>query len=332
MISICGSNPCSNTLTITGLLRGYNPLTAMTQNLLLTTEGGDPIAKSNFSILQFNPTRATNSLSVTIPNSVTTLNSNYVIDFVSSYIPFQSGITFSLSSLQSINGGCFMIDNSTIYEAIFTCSVVNSTTIQISIDGDATLMMLDVIGFSITITNVTNPPTIQPIIYSFSTQFNSVVSQTFSATHAIQNPLPLSLSYSRTNTTYAQPASLTLTLTSNYPTFTEIKLNAPSSLLTVVSANNYSTTVSNNVFQVAQINTLINKTLTINIVNPSSTSATGTVMLGMYYNGYLTASGTVSLPAVVPVFLGVSATTTNSIVGNMTDLTVNFNRVNPFSA
>jgi len=54
--------------------------------------------------------------------------------------------------------------------------------------------------------------------------------------------------------------------------------------------------------------------------------------MGMYYNGYLTASGTVTLPFVVPVYLGVSATTTNSIVGNLTDLTVNFNRVNPFSA
>lgn len=52
----------------------------------------------------------------------------------------------------------------------------------------------------------------------------------------------------------------------------------------------------------------------------------------MYYNGYLTASGTVALAAVVPVFLGLSASTSNSIVGNFTDLTINFNRVNPFSA
>ena len=304
----------------------------MTQSFLLTTQAGDPIASYNFSIMQFNPTKATNNLALTIPNSVTTLNSNYVIDFVSSYIPFQSGITFSLSYLQSINGGCFMIDNSTIYEAVFTCSVVNSTSIQISINGDATLMMLDIIGFTITITNVTNPPTIQPITYSFNTQFNSVISQTYSTTYAIQNPLPLSLSYSRSNSTYAQSASLTLTLTSTYPTFTEIKLNAPSSLLTVVSASNYTTTLSNSIFQVSQINTLTNKALTVNIVNPSSTAATGNIVVGMYYNGYLTASGTVTLPTVVPVYLGVSATSTNSIVGNLTDLAVNFNRVNPFSA
>ena len=52
----------------------------------------------------------------------------------------------------------------------------------------------------------------------------------------------------------------------------------------------------------------------------------------MFFNGYLTAQGTVSLAAVGPVFLGVSAFTSNSIVGNVTDLTINFNRVNAFSA
>lgn len=100
----------------------------------------------------------------------------------------------------------------------------------------------------------------------------------------------------------------------------------------MVSASNYTTTLSNSVFQVSQINTLTNKALTINIVNPSSTAATGNIVVGMYYNGYLTASGTVTLPTVVPVYLGISASTTNSIVGNLTDLSVSFNRVNPFSA
>jgi hypothetical protein len=81
-------------------------------------------------------------------------------------------------------------------------------------------MMLDVINYKITITNVVNPPTIQPIIYSFNTLFNSVVSQTYSTTYSIQNPLPLSLSFSRSNNTYAQSATLTLVITSNHPNFT----------------------------------------------------------------------------------------------------------------
>lgn len=97
--------------------------------------------------------------------------------------------------------------------------MVNATAVQVTVNGDTTLMMLDVIDFTITITNVVNPPTVQPITYSLTTQFNSVGSQTFSTTYSIQNALPLSLSYTRSNSTYAQAATLSLVLTSNYPTF-----------------------------------------------------------------------------------------------------------------
>ena len=80
-------------------------------------------------------------------------------------------------------------------------------------------MMIEVIQYTITVTNVTNPATVQPLSYSINTLFNNVVSQTFSSTYSIQNPLPLSLTYSRSNNTYAQAAILTLTLTSTYPSF-----------------------------------------------------------------------------------------------------------------
>lgn len=52
----------------------------------------------------------------------------------------------------------------------------------------------------------------------------------------------------------------------------------------------------------------------------------------MYLAGYLSAQGTVTIPKVGPVFLGVSATTDNRVVGDTTDLTINFGRVNPFTA
>ena len=80
-------------------------------------------------------------------------------------------------------------------------------------------MMIEVIEYSITVTNVTNPATIQPLTYSINTLFNSVVGQTFSTTYSIQNPLPLSLTYTRSNSTYAQAAILNLTLTTSHPTF-----------------------------------------------------------------------------------------------------------------
>lgn len=52
----------------------------------------------------------------------------------------------------------------------------------------------------------------------------------------------------------------------------------------------------------------------------------------MYFAGYLSAQGLVSVPRVGPVFLGVSANTENRIVGNTTDLTITLGRVNPFTA
>lgn len=81
-----------------------------------------------------------------------------------------------------------------------------------------------------------------------------------------------------------------------------------------------------------QIYTLTNNSAIINIVNPSSTAATGIIQFSMSLAGYTTASGTVSIAAISPVYLAVTASTTNRVVGSATDLTVNFNRVNPFSA
>ena len=109
VINICGSNPCSSSLTISGLLRGYNPLTAMTQTLLLTSQAGDSIASTSFSVLAYNPTKASKNLAMSLTNSVTTQTSNYVVDFVSAYIPFQNAVVFSLSSMQSIGGSCFAV-------------------------------------------------------------------------------------------------------------------------------------------------------------------------------------------------------------------------------
>lgn len=41
VIQICGTNPCSGNLKIGGLLRGYNPLSVMTQKIQLTTQSND---------------------------------------------------------------------------------------------------------------------------------------------------------------------------------------------------------------------------------------------------------------------------------------------------
>lgn len=149
--------------------------------------------------------------------------------------------------------------------------------------------MIEVIEYSITVTNVTNPATIQPLTYTINTLFNSVIGQTFSTTYSIQNPLPLSLTYTRSNSTYAQAAILNLTLTTSHPTFDQIKLNVPADLMTVTSNGNYLAAINNNSFEVSQIYALSGSSIIVDIVNPASTVVTGQMKVSMFLGGYLTA-------------------------------------------
>ena len=107
-VQLCGtSNPCSGTISIGGLIRGYYPLTTMTQTIEITTQGADSIAVSSFSALQFNPVKRTSPLGISLTNSVTTLKSQYIFTFTSDKVPVEGKIVFDLSSMHNITGGCF---------------------------------------------------------------------------------------------------------------------------------------------------------------------------------------------------------------------------------
>ena len=54
--------------------------------------------------------------------------------------------------------------------------------------------------------------------------------------------------------------------------------------------------------------------------------------MNMYIGGYLTAQGTSMVMVVGPVYLGVTASSSNRVVGANTDLTMQVNRVSPFAA
>jgi hypothetical protein len=333
-INICGGNSCSNTLTISGLRKGFNPLTSLNQNIQITTAYGDSVSASTFNIMQFNVAKMANNLKLNLSNSVTTLNSNYIIDFISALIPFQSGLTFSLSTLHTINGGCFMTHNSTIFDGVFSCQVVNSTSVSLTYTGDITYMMIDTIDYTLSIINVTNPISIVPLTYLLTSQFNSIVNQQFSTSYSIQTPFPLSFLYSKSNNTFGQSAVLNVSVVSNYPTFNEIKMNIPSALLTVQTSNSnsYDSAMINNAYQITHVYSLVNQTVSLNIINPNSTSTTGNLTFSMYSAGYLSATGTVSIQAVVPMYLGMSAVTSSRVVGDMSSLTITFNRVNSYSS
>jgi hypothetical protein len=218
-INICGGSNCAGSITVSGLRKGFSPLTAMTQNIQITTVYGDSVSTSTFNIMQFNVVRASKSLGLSLSNSVTTLSSNYVLDFVSSSVPFQSGLVFSLSTLHSINGGCFLTHNASIFNGAFTCQVLNSTSVSLSYSGDPTLMMLESIDYSLSIINVTNPISVVPITYQLTTQFSSTNNLQFSLNYAIQTALPLNFMVAKSNNTFLQNAALNITIVSNYPSF-----------------------------------------------------------------------------------------------------------------
>ena len=333
IVQICGANPCSGNVVISGLTRGYYPLTAMTQTVQIATTGSDSVATNSFSVLQENVVKNSQPLAITVSNSVTTLSSSYIFKFTSNKIPIDGKITFTFSTMHTIKGNCFGVENSTLFSGVLTCNVKDSQTIELLISGDVIPMMIEVIEYSITVTNVTNPATIQPLTYSINTLFNSVVGQTFSNTYSIQNPLPLSLTYSRSNSTYAQAAVLNLTLlTTAHPSFDEIKLNVPADLMTVTSNGNYLAAINNNSFEVSQIYALNGSSIIVDIVNPASTVVTGQMKISMFLGGYLTAQGSVAIASVLPVYLGLAASSSDRIVGGNTDVTLHLSRVHPFSA
>jgi hypothetical protein len=141
------------------------------------TSGNSQIAQTSFSVLQFTPVKASNPLALSLTNSVATLPSSYSLTLVSPKVPVDNTITIVLPSLNKISGGCFGVDNSSLFNAVITCSVLNTTAISLSFDGDITPMMVEYIALDITITNVINPPTVQPLTYKVNTYFNSVNNQ-----------------------------------------------------------------------------------------------------------------------------------------------------------
>lgn len=330
VIRICGTSSCNGNIIVQGLRKSFSPVSSLTQNVQTTTIDNDLIATSTFSTSQFNTAKTSKTLSLNLSNSVTTLNSNYALSFTSVNLPFQP--TLSLSIPQgSINGGCFATHNSTIFLGVFNCQVVNSSSISLTYSGDNTPMMIDTILYSITITNVANPLTIAPLPYSIITQFNNLPSQQFSIIYSIQSALPLTFTYSLTNNTLGQSSKLTISITSTHPSFDEIVLNIPVGLMTI-STGAYQSSIVNNNYQINQIYSLTNASVQLNIINPTSTSISGNITFSMLSAGYLSASGTIMIAPVTPVYLGLTTALSSRVVGGTSQLTITFNRVNPYTS
>ena len=101
--------------------------------------------------------------------------------------------------------------------------------------------------------------------------------------------------------------------------------------MTVTTSSLYQSSITNSSILISQIYSLTNNAISINIINPTSTTLSGDLTLSMFSAGYLTASGNITISTVDPVFLGLTATSSNRVVGSQTTLTLNLLRVNPFS-
>lgn len=331
VIELCGSHSCGNTLTISGLRKSFKPLSGQSQTMRMRTTSGEEIATTSFAVNSYNTVASTGALGISLSDSTTTKNSTYIFTFTADKVPFQSGVVFTFPS-QELQGGCFATHNGTISTGLFSCHVDNSTSLTLTFTHDNTLMMLEAVGYTLTVTKVTNPVSVAPLNYAIHTQFASTDNLKFTVTYAIENALGLTLAYSKSNNTFAQAATLTLTVVSTYPTFNEVKVSIPSELLTVDSSSAYTSALVNNNYEVSGVYSLTSHATSMSITNPSSTAVTGNVTLSMYSNGYLSAQGVVLIGTVDPVFLGMTAQVGSRTVGAHTWFEVTLDRTHPFAS
>lgn len=98
------------------------------------------------------------------------------------------------------------------------------------------------------------------------------------------------------------------------------------------ATTSYQTSMVNNAYQITQIYTITNQSVILSIINPNTTGIAGVISLSMYNAGSLSATGSITIQNVVPMFLGLSTATNTRIVGDTANLTVNFLRVNSYSS
>jgi hypothetical protein len=98
------------------------------------------------------------------------------------------------------------------------------------------------------------------------------------------------------------------------------------------SSTAYQSAMVNNAYQISQIYSLTNQSVVLNIVNPSNCGISGLISFSMYNAGYLSATGSINIPNVSPMFLGLTTATTSRVVGDSCNLTVTFLRVNSYSS
>lgn len=99
-IQICSQNEsCPSTINIFGLRRSFYTLPSMFQTIITTTINGDTISSLTISTSQFNPLKISQNLSLLVSQPTTNLYSSYLFNFTIDKLPFDSGLTVTLSPM-----------------------------------------------------------------------------------------------------------------------------------------------------------------------------------------------------------------------------------------
>ena len=101
--------------------------------------------------------------------------------------------------------------------------------------------------------------------------------------------------------------------------------------MTVLPSTSYKSQMINNIYEISQLYSLSNNSLDITVINPTSTAATNNITLLIIKAGFLAAQGQIIINPVVPVFLGLSASISSRVVGDIITLALNFNRINQYA-
>ena len=75
----------------------------------------------------------------------------------------------------------------------------------------------------------------------------------------------------------------------------------------------------------------MDSTFTIKLTNALNTNASSKIAIEMYVQGYLSSTGTFSLPKITPVYLYATVSSSNRYVGENTSLTFDVRRLNFYS-
>lgn len=144
-------------------------------------------------------------------------------NFTSYQVAIDKTINLTLPIGLQINGQCSINTLDALVES-FTCKKLSDTMVQIDYSLDQNLMISKNITYIIGLTNVSTPVSVAPLTYSLFTTYQGFNNQKFSSSYAMQNPLPLNHTFSKSNDTINQDFRLSVSIVPAAPIYDSFQL------------------------------------------------------------------------------------------------------------